>query len=309
MPVKLVLKRLAQGAVTVWLVVTAVFIIMRLSGDPVLLFLPPEATQEDIETYRHLYGFDRPIYIQYFQYLLRASRGDLGESLVYDGAPALEVVLERMPATIELALVSILISIVIAIPAGIICASKPNSLVSHLLMLLALLGQAMPGFWLAILMILLFSVKLGMLPTGGRGGLQNLIMPSVVLGSWAAARTTRLVRAGMLEVLRQNYIRTARSKGLKTRTVLYRHALKNTLLPVLSTLGLTFGGLLGGAVITETVFAWPGVGRLIVQSILKRDFPVVQIGTIMMATVFTICNLLVDILYTVVDPRIRYGSS
>jgi peptide/nickel transport system permease protein/oligopeptide transport system permease protein len=196
--------------------------------------------------------------------------------------------------------------VIIAIPAGLIAAVRPNTIISQIVMLLALLGQAMPGFWLGVMMILLFSVQLGLLPTGGRGTPLHLVMPAIVLGSWGAAKITRLTRAGMQEVMGEDFIRTARSKGLQERSVLFGHALRNALLPVLSALGLTVGVMLGGAIITETVFAWPGVGRLIVQSVLKRDFPVVQVATILLAVIFIASNLTVDILYTVVDPRIRY---
>ncbi len=307
MTIKMVLSRSAQAFVMAFLVLTAVFIIMRLSGDPVWLFLPVEATDEDVIRYRHLLGLDKPLYIQYLIYLGRIVRGDFGNSLIYRGSPALEVVLERMPATIELTVFAMLITIFIAIPAGLIAAVKPNTVFSYAVTVVALLGQAAPPFWLGLMMILLFSVKWGLLPTGGRGGILNLVMPSIVLGSWGAARTARLVRAGMIEVLQEDYIRTARSKGLPERVTVVRHALKNALLPVLSILGLTIGAMLGGAVITETVFAWPSVGRLIVQSILKRDFPVVQVAVVLISFIFVVSNFVVDVLYTIVDPRIRYN--
>lgn len=305
MNVRLALIRLVQGIITTFLVFTAVFFIMRLSGDPTLLFLPPDATQEDIARFRQEKGWDRPLPVQYVDYLADALRGDFGQSLTYSG-PALGIVLERLPATLELTGVALLLTILIAVPAGLISAVKPNTLVSRLVMTVALLGQAMPGFWLGVMMILLFSVRLRWLPTGGRDTLLHLVMPAIVLGSWGAAKITRLTRAGMQEVLRDDFIRTARSKGLPERIVLIRHALRNALLPVLSALGLTVGAMLGGAIITETVFAWPGVGRLIVQSVLKRDFPVVQVATVLLAIIFILSNLIVDILYTVVDPRIRY---
>jgi peptide/nickel transport system permease protein len=305
MNVRLALIRILQGIFTAFLVFTAVFFIMRLSGDPTLLFLPPEATQEDIDRFRKEKGWDRPLVVQYVDYLGDVLRGDFGESLTYSG-PALDTVLERLPATLELTFVAFAITVVIAIPAGLISAVRPNTLLSQAVMILALVGQAMPGFWLGVMMILLFSVALGWLPTGGRDGPLNLVMPAIVLGSWGAAKITRLTRAGMQEVLGDDYIRTARSKGLPEQLVLVRHALRNALLPILSALGLTVGAMLGGAIITETVFAWPGVGRLVVQSVLKRDFPVVQVATVLLAIIFLASNLVVDVLYTVVDPRIRY---
>jgi ABC-type dipeptide/oligopeptide/nickel transport system permease component len=302
---RLVLSRLAQGVITAFLVFTAVFFIMRLSGDPTLLYLPPEATQEDIDRFRQEKGWDQPLIVQYANYMGDVVRGDFGNSLSYKTS-ALDVVLERLPATLELTLAAFALTVLIAIPAGLIAAVKPNTIVSRFTMVLALIGQAMPGFWLGVMMILLFSVALGLLPTGGRGTPAHLIMPAIVLGSWGAAKITRLTRAGMSDVLREDYVRTARGKGLQERTVLWRHALQNSLLPVISALGLTVGAMLGGAIITETVFAWPGVGRLIVQSVLKRDFPVVQVAVILLAVIFILSNLVVDILYTVVDPRIRY---
>ncbi len=305
MNLRLILIRLVQGVMTAFLVFTVVFFIMRLSGDPTMLFLPAEATQADMVRFRQEMGWDRPLVVQYVRYLGDVVRGDFGNSLAYE-APALGVVLDRLPATLELTAVAFLLTVLIAIPAGLIAAVRPNTLISRIVMFVALVGQAMPGFWLGVMMILLFSVTFRLLPTGGRGGLANLIMPSIVLGSWGAAKITRLVRAGMSEVLTQDYIRTARGKGMTERAVILTHALRNALLPVLSALGLTVGAMLGGAIITETVFAWPGVGRLIVQSVLKRDFPVVQVSTVLLAAIFILSNLLVDILYTVVDPRIRY---
>lgn len=305
MNARMALIRLVQGVITAFLVFTVVFFIMRLSGDPTMLFLPPEATQEDMDRFRHEMGWDRPLVVQYVRYLGDVLRGDFGDSLTYGGS-ALEIVLERLPATLELTALAFILTMIIAIPAGLIAAVKPNAILSQMVMILALVGQAMPGFWLGVMMILLFSVALGVLPTGGRGGVANLVMPAVVLGSWGAAKITRLTRAGMFEVLGDDYIRTARGKGVPERVVLFGHALKNALLPVLSALGLTVGAMLGGAIITETVFAWPGVGRLIVQSVLKRDFPVVQVATILLSAIFVVSNLTVDVLYTVVDPRIRY---
>ncbi len=305
MNLRLALVRLVQGTMTAFLVFTVVFFIMRLSGDPTLLFLPPDASQEDIDRFRSEQGWDRPLIVQYVDYLGDVVRGDFGQSLTYSDS-ALGIVLERLPATLELTGVAFALTILIAIPAGLIAAVKPDTIISQAVMTVALVGQAMPGFWLGVMMILLFSVQLGWLPTGGRGTALQLVRPAVVLGSWGAAKITRRTRAGMLEVLQEDYIRTARSKGLAERIVLIRHALRNALLPVLSALGLTVGAMLGGAIITETVFAWPGVGRLIVQSVLKRDFPVVQVATVLLAVIFILSNLVVDILYTVVDPRIRY---
>ena len=302
---RLVLIRVLQGILTGFLVFTIVFFITRLSGDPTLLFLPPEANTEDIERFRHDMGWDRPIVVQYFDYLGNALTGDFGRSLTYN-VSALNVVLERLPATLELTGVAFTLTVLIAIPAGLIAAVKRNTILSQIVMIVALLGQAMPGFWLGVMMILLFSVRLGWLPTGGREGLANLVMPSIVLGSWGAAKITRLTRAGMLEVLGEDYIRTARSKGLSERYVLTRHALANALLPILSTLGLTVGAMLGGAIITETVFSWPGIGKWAVDGIFDHDMPILRAYILLMGCLFVFVNLLIDILYVWIDPRVRY---
>ena len=231
--------------------------------------------------------------------------GDLGRSLRYR-QPALPLVLERLPATAELALAALFVSLLVAIPAGVISAVRRDTAYDNLTMLGALFGQSMPVFWLGIMLILIFSVRLELLPTSGRGGLDHLILPAVTLGLYSTARVTRLVRAGMLDVIGQDYIRTAQAKGLPDRRVIVKHALRNTLIPVVTIIGLELGTLLGGAVITETIFAWPGIGRLAVTAIFQRDYPLVQATVLVTALVFVLSNLLVDLLYGWLDPRIRY---
>jgi ABC-type dipeptide/oligopeptide/nickel transport system permease component len=230
----------------------------------------------------------------------------LGQSFAYR-RPALEVVLERLPATLELSAAALLIALTIAIPAGIISAVKRNSVFDHLSMGMVLLGQSVPTFWLGMLMILVFAVGLHVLPVSGRGSFAQLVLPSVTLAMWLLALVARLTRSGMLEVLSQDYIRTARAKGLAEVAVTTRHALRNALVPIVTVVGLQVGGLLGGAVMTEAVFAWPGVGTLVLESILKRDYPVVLAALIMVATAFVLINLLVDLLYGYLDPRARAG--
>ncbi|MBT9148988.1 MAG: Glutathione transport system permease protein GsiC [Dehalococcoidia bacterium] len=265
-----------------------------------------EVTAETIEHVRRELGLDQPVYIQYFRWLTNVLQGDLGYSARTD-RPVLDEILTRLPATIQLALAGMLVSLIIAIPVGIISATKQYSIVDNVSMFGALLGVSMPNFWLGLLLILLFSVHLGWLPVFGRGGIEHLILPAITLGTGMAAITTRLMRSSMLEVLMQNYIRTARAKGLTEKLVIGKHALKNAVIPVVTIVGLQFAHLLEGAVIVETIFAWPGIGRLMVGSIFARDFAVVQGCVLFFALIFVLSNLIVDISYAYLDPRIRYA--
>lgn len=250
-------------------------------------------------------GFDKPLIVQYSKFFLGAVQGDFGKS--WDqGEPALKVVLERMPATIQLALTAFVISVLIGIPLGCLAALRENTAYDQSLMIGSVVGQAVPNFWLALMMILFFSVYLRWLPSFGRGGLSHLVMPAFTAATFHIARLARLMRSEMLEALRQDYILTARSKGVVERLVVFRHALKNCSIPIVTLLGIDLGLLLGGTVIIETVFAWPGVGRLTVQSIHSRDFPVVQVSVFLLASIFVVVNLIVDILYKYLDPRIDF---
>jgi peptide/nickel transport system permease protein len=253
------------------------------------------------------FGLDQPVYIQYFNWLGNVLRGDFGYSFRTD-RPVLDEILTRLPATLQLALAGMLVALVIAIPVGIISATRQYSAVDNLSMFGALLGVSMPNFWLGLLLIMFFSVHLGWLPVFGRGGIEHLILPAITLGTGMAAITTRLMRSSMLEVLRQDYIRTARAKGLSEKVVICKHALKNALIPVVTVVGLQFGFLLEGAVIVEVIFAWPGIGRLLVDSIFARDFPVIQGCILFIAVMFVFVNLLVDSSYTYLDPKIRYEA-
>jgi ABC-type dipeptide/oligopeptide/nickel transport system permease component len=297
-------RRLAQAVLVVFGVSLVVFFVIRLSGDPTYLMLPPNATDDDRARFARELGLDRPLPVQYAVFIRRAVAGDFGRSLRYN-QPALGLVLERLPATLELAAAALVVSLVVAIPAGVISAVRRNTSADNLTMLGALFGQSMPVFWLGILLILVFSVRLDMFPTSGRGTFAHLVLPAITLGLYSTARVTRLVRAGMLEVISQDYVRTAWAKGLAARVVIYKHALRNTLIPVVTIVGLELGTLLGGAVITETVFAWPGVGRLAVTAIFQRDYPVVQAAVCITAIVFVLSNLFVDMIYGWLDPRIR----
>ncbi|MCL0060585.1 ABC transporter permease [Dehalococcoidia bacterium] len=266
-----------------------------------------EITAETIAHVRAELGLDQPVYLQYFHWLTNVLQGDLGYSFRTD-RPVLDEILTRLPATVQLALAGMLVALVIAIPVGIISATRQYSAVDNLSMFGALLGVSMSNFWLGLLLILFFSVHLGWLPVFGRGGIEHLILPALTLGTGMAAITTRLVRSSMLEVLGQDYIRAARAKGLKERVVIYKHALKNALIPVITIVGLQFAALLEGAVIVEVIFAWPGIGRLLVDSIFARDFVLIQGCILFIAAMFVLVNLLVDISYAYLDPRICYEA-
>jgi peptide/nickel transport system permease protein len=243
--------------------------------------------------------------VQYVRYLGRLAQGDFGESLSFR-MPAAAVALERLPATLELTLAAMALAVLVSLPAAVLAAVRRGTLFDRALMSLTLLGQTVPTFWLGMVMILLLAVRFHIFPASGRGGLLHLVMPATALALWLAALLARVTRSEMIEALEQDYVRTARAKGLTERGIAARHALKNALLPIITVMGLQFGGLLGGAVMTETVFAWPGVGRLAVQAILTRDFPLVQAIVFVIATTLVFLNLTVDLLYGLLDPRIRY---
>ena len=249
-------------------------------------------------------GFNDPFLVQYGRFLAGALRGDFGQSIRH-GEPAFSLVLERMPATFELAGAALALALCLSVPAGIVSAVRRNSVLDYVATVVALFGQSLPTFWLGIMLILVFSVQFHLLPSSGRGTLEHLILPAVTLGLFTTARITRLTRSGMLEVLNQDYIRTARAKGVSDPPVVWKHALKNAAIPIVTIIGIELGTLLGGSVITETIFAWPGVGRLSVQAIANRDYPVVQAAVFLLATTFVVVNLLVDVAYTYLDPRIR----
>ena len=297
-------RRLLQSLVVLFGVSFVVFAILHLTGDPALVLLPPDASPEDVRRFREVMGFNDPFFVQYGRFLKGALQGDFGQS-VRHGEPAFSLVLERMPATFELAGAALVLALCLAIPAGIVSAVRRNTALDYLATVVALFGQSLPTFWLGIMLILLFSVQFHLLPSSGRGTLEHLILPAVTLGLFTTARITRLTRSGMLEVLNQDYIRTARAKGVSDPPVVWKHALKNAAIPIVTIVGIELGTLLGGSVITETIFAWPGVGRLSVQAIANRDYPVVQAAVFLLASTFVLVNLLVDVIYTYLDPRIR----
>jgi peptide/nickel transport system permease protein len=301
---RFLLGRLFDGLVAILGVVTIVFVISRLLGDPAVLLLPVGATEQQIADLRSGLGLDRPIWQQYVTYLSGAVRGDFGQSFQFM-RPAIDVVLERMPATMALAFSALGIGIVLGAVAGSLAAVWRGTVVEAGVMVLALLGQATPVFWLGLLLILLFAVELGLLPTGGYDGPASLILPALTLGTFTTASIARLLRSSMLDVLRDDHVRTARAKGLMPSTVFLWHVARNALIPVVTMAGILAGELLGGSVVTETVFSWPGVGRVIVQAMESKDFPVVQAGVMVIATTFVVINLFVDLIYGVLDPRIR----
>jgi len=299
-----VARRLVLAVLVIVGVSVVTFFLTFLSGDPAELMLPPGATAEQMASFRREWGFDDPLYVQYWRFLSRAVRGDLGVSLRH-GEPALPLIAERLPATFQLTLTAMVVAIVLAIPLGVISATHRGGPIDLLAMTIALVGQAVPNFWLAIMAILLFAVTLGWLPTSGRGTWLHVIMPAGVLAIGLMALLTRLARSTMLDVLAEDYVRTARAKGLRPWVVITQHALRNALIPLVTVVGLQFGYILGGAVVVETVFTWPGVGLFTIQAITNRDYPVVQASVLILSTAVVLINLAVDLLYSVLDPRIR----
>jgi peptide/nickel transport system permease protein len=302
-----VASRLLQTALVVFLSLTAVFVMVRLSGDPVTLFMPMDIQAKDINEFRERLGFNDPLGVQYARFISGAVRGDFGESLRYK-RDALGLVLERLPATLLLAGSALAVTFVIAVPLGVLSAVKRDGMFDHVATVATVLGQAVPGFWLGLMMIYVFSVQLRWLPTGGIGTLSHLVMPAAVLAAFYAARVARLTRSAVLEVLGEDYVLTARAKGLGEGRVVGKHTLRNSAIPIVTLAGLEAGQLLGGAVITETIFAWPGLGRLTVQALLNRDFPVVLAAVSLTSVIYTLTNLLVDLLYGWLDPRVRVRS-
>lgn len=304
--VRTIAVRLAQAVPALVGVSLIAFILLQLSGDPSYTLLPPEATDEQRAAFRQSYGLDQPLPIQYLRYVGRLIQGDLGTSFSYR-EPALSVVFRRFPNTLQLALIAIILAIVIAVPLGVLAAVNRGTVVDRMTMLIALVGQSVPTFWLGMLLVLVFAVGLRWLPASGQGSVANFVLPTVTLTVWIIALLARLTRSEMLEVLNQDYLRTARAKGLHEWAIVIRHGLRNASIPIATVIGLQFGGLMGGAVMTEMIFAWPGLGTLILDSILKKDYPVVLAGIWVVALSFIAINLLIDIVYTYLDPRLRRG--
>jgi peptide/nickel transport system permease protein len=305
---RFLLRRLIQSAVAILGTITLVFFIQRLAGDPTLLMLPEGATREDIETLRHQLGFDQPLAVQYLDYLAQLVRFDLGQSLV-QRVPVLEIIAARLPYTLYLAGSALLVAVGIGLPVGIVMAVRRDTKLERALMALVMVGQSMPTFWSGILLILLFAVTLGVMPSSGVDGLRSVILPAVALGALTMATYARVARTAVLEELGRDYVSAAQAKGLLFRRVVSRHILRNAATPIITISALEIANLLAGAVIVETVFAWPGLGQLAVQSIAARDFPIVQSIVLLSAFVSIALNLAADILYSVVDPRIRLDGT
>ncbi len=300
-------RQLVQLAVVVVGISILAFAILHVLGDPVLLLLPQNAGKEEFERYRKLLGLDQPLYVQYWKFSSGALQGDFGKSW-YADTPAFRLVLERMPPTIYLTLAGLLVALLIALPLGILAALKRHSFVDTLCTAVAVAGQAMPIFWLGIMLIIIFAVQFRALPASGYGTWKHFLMPAFTLGAFLAPITMRLVRSGVIEVMNMEYIKTARAKGVGERMVVAKHAFRNACIPVITVLGLQFGQLLGGAIVTETVFAWPGVATLTVESIRNQDFPVVQCAVVLLALIIVAVNFIVDMIVGFIDPRIRVGA-
>lgn len=297
-------SRLIRTLLTLLGVVALTFVLGRLTGDPVALLLPQTATMEDYERIRASLGLDQPLPVQFAIYLGDLAAGNFGRSIT-SNRPALDVVAARIPATLELGIPALILSVALGVPLGIWCAQRRGSPFDQFVMSASLAGQSLPSFFIGILLILLFGVRLGWLPTFGRDSLAHFILPTVVLTLYPLAFIVRLTRTSLLEVLNENYIQTARSKGLHPRRVTYLHALRNALIPVVTVIGLQIAAIISGSAIVETVFAWPGIGQLAVQSIGARDYPVIQTIVLISAAAFGLTNMVVDVVYTLLDPRIR----
>ena len=305
-----VLRRVLQSALVVLVMSLVVFVGVHLVGDPVHILISDEMTQAEIDAFIHKLGLDRPVHEQYFHFLANALRGDLGNSFVF-GEPALKLILQRMPATLELAFAAFLLAIVFGIPLGMYAGLKPESPASRAIMTGSILGFSLPTFWVGLMLIMVFAVMLGWLPSTGRGdfmtwdGLRHLALPAFNLALFKMALVTRLARAGTREAALQDYVKFARAKGLSPSRVVLVHVLKNILVPVVTVLGLELGGLIAFSVVTETVFAWPGMGKLLIDSIQRLDRPVIVAYLVITVLMFVVINLVVDILYSMLDPRVR----
>jgi peptide/nickel transport system permease protein len=303
-----IVGRVLQAILSMLVVISIVFVLARLSGNPVHLLLDVNATPQDVEILTRHLGLDKPLPVQYAIYVKNLVFGDLGTSIL-TRRPVTEHILERLPATVELGVVAMLLSIAIGVPIGVYSAVRRGGVLDGAARVFAVLGQSVPAFWLGLMLILLFGVLLGVLPAGGYGGIQHLILPAFTLGYFTSAAIMRLTRSSMLEVLGSDYIKFARLKGLHEQVVLWKHGLKNALLPVITFAVMLFVQFLGGAVVTETVFAWPGLGRLILESITTRDYPIVQAGVLVLSALYLTANLCVDVLYSYLNPRIRHRTA
>jgi peptide/nickel transport system permease protein len=301
--------RLVYALIALFAVSIIVFALARISGSPLDTMLPDDATEQDREQMKRAWGLDRPLHVQYVVYLNNALRGNFGDSIRWSGKTAEEMVLSRLPATLELAALALVVSIILALPIGVIAAVKKDSPVDYVGKIVALLGQSLPTFWLGIVLMWVFAVYLGWLPTSGRGGIQHMVLPAIALGWYQVAAIMRLTRSSMLEVLDSEFVKLARVKGVPEWKVIWKHSLRNAAVTPVTYFGLILGSFLAGSVAIETVFAWPGVGQLAIDALRSRDFPVVQTVVLFFALGYIVSNLLVDILYAYLDPRIREATA
>lgn len=301
------LSKLGQSVLLIFGVLLLVFTMVRLTGDPATLMMSREASPEDLEEFRERMGFNDPVFVQFGRFMSGAVVGDFGDSLHFK-TPAMPMVLERLPATLQLALTALILAVVVGLPLGLVGGFNPGSFIDNIARLLALLGQSVPNFWLALMMILYFAVQLRWFPSFGRDEWKSVIMPAFVLGLPVMGQIVRLTRSSVLEIRGEDFIRTAHSKGLENRTIYSKHVFRNVAIPLVSVIGIQFGYLLGGSIYIEAIFAWPGMGQLLEQSIGWRDFPLVQAIAVFTAVVVLGLNLLTDMTYAVIDPRIRYGK-
>ena len=300
-----IIIRVGQGIIALILSSIVVFLLLRLTGDPTMMLLPPDATLEDIEILRTSLGLDKSYLEQYFLFMVKIVQGDFGDSLIYR-RPVIDLIAARFPATLILALTATAISLLIALPVGVLAAKKRGKWQDSLAKATAITGQSIPSFWLGIILIQIFSVNLGWLPSAGYGSPKNLILPAMAIGFSSVAAVLRMTRSSMLDVLSSDYVRLARIKGLPERVVIWKHALRNALIPVVTLFSLLFVRMLAGSVVVETIFSWPGVGRLAYEAVIKRDFPVEQGILLVFTALFIFVNLAIDILYCFLDPRVRY---
>ena len=299
-------SRALQGLIAIFGALLIVFVAQRLSGDPVALMLPMDASEAEFTAMREVLGLDRPLLVQFAIFLGNALTGDFGQSYQWN-APAMPLLLDRLPATLELAMAGLFFAVLLAVPLGVFSAVHRGGWVDRSAKVFAMLGQAIPGFWIGLLLILFIAVELQWLPAYGRGTLAHLVLPAIALGWYPVAAMTRTLRSSMLDVLESDYVRMERAIGLPERTIVWRYALRNAAVPLVTMVGVYFANMLGGAFVIEVVFAWPGVGRTVVDAVFARDFPVVQAGVMLSAVVFVVVNLLVDLSYGFIDPRIRRG--
>ena len=299
-----IISRILQGLIAIFGALLIVFVAQRLSGDPVALMLPMDATDADFAAMREALGLDKPLFVQFAIFIGSAVTGDFGVSYQWN-EPAMRLLIDRLPATLELAVAGLFFAVLLAVPLGVFSAVYRGGWIDRLAKVFAMLGQAIPGFWIGLLLILFVAVELQWLPAFGRGTLAHLVLPAIALGWYPVAAMTRTLRSSMLDVLDSDYVRMERAIGLPERTIIWRYALRNAAVPLVTMIGVYFAGMLGGAFVIEVVFAWPGVGRTVVDAVFARDFPVVQAGVMLTAVVFVTVNLLVDLSYGFIDPRIR----